>query len=177
MDYGFRLLYPGTAGAMALVKEEYGSFREMETTRFADSTPVRIRPGFLGDQFGIDKFLRYCAEYHDEPPRSQLMDYRCCMQESLGGNGRIGVFENASGTSLGFAWAGNFDGLHRMTFLLHPEVGEAGGRLLGDFARNGEAPAPLFIQEPGDTRSGFWMEAAGARRRCVLSNGAALWEF
>lgn len=177
MDYGFRLLYPGTAGAMALVKGEYGSFHKMASVLFAEPSPVRMRPGVLGDQFRIDKFLRYIQAFHDEGPKSQLMDYRCCMQEVLGGNGSIAIFENAVGAAAGFAWAGNIDSLHRMTFLLHPAALKDAGRFLREFCRKDSEPSPVFIQETGDERSPLWLSAAGGRRRCVLANGAALWEF
>lgn len=175
MDYGLKLIYPGTTGSMALVKPEWGSFNELDARLFADAAPIRFRPGVLGDQFRIDKFLRYCRAFHEEPPRSQLMDYRCCMQETLNGNGRIAVAENAAGAPVGFAWTGFFDGLQRMTFLLHPGAGDAGTRFLREF---GSGPdRPVFIQEAGDERSRSWMQSASAVCRCSLTGGAAVWQF
>ena len=175
MDYGLKLIYPGSVGPMALVKPEWGSFRELDDRLFADASPVRFRRGVLGDQFRIDKFLCYCRAFHEEPPKSQLMDYRCCMQETLGGNGRIAVAENTAGAPVGFAWAGLVDGLQRMTFLLHPRAGDAGARFLREFGS--AADRPVFIQEAGDERSRSWMRSASAVCRCDLPGGAAVWQF
>ena len=101
MDYGFKLIYGGTVGPMAIVSEEYPDFAALEARYLGDAVPVRFRPGVVGDQFMIDKFLHYCQKVYRDSPRADL-DYRCCMLECRAGNGHIMVAENSAGAAVAY---------------------------------------------------------------------------
>ena len=174
-DYGFAKLYPGENGDLALVKPPYATFAALEAAQFADPVPARVRPGVQGDQFRIDKFLAYSRAFHDAPPKSQFLDYRSCMLETLGGNGAVAVAENASGALLGFAWAGKADGLNRLTFLIHPAACESAGPLLLQYLRGRMEQTPVCLLEPGDGRGRRTRAAAAGKKLCTLPGGAELW--
>ena len=176
-DYGFQTIYGGKTGEMALVKPEPGSFSALDADCFDDVRPKLVRDGCLSDQFMIDKFLCYCRDFHETPPRNSLMDYRCCMQEVSGGNGKIAVVENAAGIAVGFAWAGNWEGIDRLTFLIHPRAIETAAELLlRVFELYGKRPL-LYLQNSGDTPAESLLAQAGACRKGGLSTGAMFWEL
>ena len=176
MDYGFKLIYGGTVGPMAIVKPEYPDFSALTKRYLADARPVRFRPGVVGDQFMIDKFLHYCPEVYNHSPRIDL-DYRCCMLECRAGNGHIMVAENADNTAVGFAWAGRFDGIDRLYMTLHPGAAPYCGEMLKQ-VREAHGGIPLcHIQYPKGAAYTPALEAAGARKLCTLAAGTSVWEF
>ena len=173
-DYGFRLLFGGKVGPMAIVKPECGDFPALERRLLGDAVPVRFRPGTVGDQFMVDKFLHYCAKVYRSSPD---LDYRCCMLECRHGNGRIAVAENAAGAPVGFAWAGALDGLDRLVMDIHPDAAPHCGDMLRQL-RADQGGGPLcHIQLPGGEAHTPALESAGARRLCTLGGGAAVWEL
>ena len=176
MDYGFKLIYGGTVGPMAIVKPEYPDFAALEERFLGDARPVRFRPGVVGDQFLIDKFLHYCKKVYRDSPRADL-DYRCCMLECRAGNGCIEVAENAAGALVGFAWAGRFDGVRRLFMKLHPDAAPHCGKMLTRLVRAGDGAPVCHLQLPKGAGWTPALEAAGARKLCTLADGSAVWEL
>ena len=176
MDYGFRLIFGGTVGPMAIVKPEYGTFAALEERFLGDARPAGFRPGAIGDQFAVDKFLHYCAKMYPRSPRGDL-DYRCCMIECRSGNGHIMVAENGLKIPVGFAWAGRYDGVERLFMAIHPEAAPYCGNMLKELrAVHGDVPL-CHLQLPSGKIHTPALEAAGARRLCTLAGGAAVWEL
>ena len=176
MDYGFKMIYGGAVGPMAIVSKEYPDFAALEARYLGDARPVRFRPGVVGDQFMIDKFLHYCARVYPNSPRIDL-DYRCCMLECRAGNGHIMVAVNAADTAVGFAWAGKFDGLDRLYMSIHPEAAPYCGEMLKEL-REVHGGIPLcHLQFPKGALHTPALEGAGARRLCTLAGGATVWEL
>ena len=175
-DYGFDMIFGGTVGPMAIVKPEYPDFAALEARYLGDAVPVRFRPGVVGDQFMIDKFLHYCAKVYRDSPRADL-DYRCCMLECRAGNGHIMVAENSAEVAVGFAWAGKFDGVDRLFMSIHPDAAPHCGEMLKQLrAVHGGVPI-CHLQLPKGAVHTPALESAGARKLCTLGGGASVWEL
>lgn len=175
-DYGFRLLFGGNVGPMAIVKPECGDFPALEGRFLGDAVPVRFRPGTVGDQFMVDKFLHYCAKVYRRSPAADL-DYRCCMLECRHGNGMVAVAENTAGAPVGFAWAGALDGMDRLVMALHPDAAPHCGDMLRRLRADQNGGPLCHIQLPGGEAHTPALEAAGARCLCTLGGGSVIWEL
>ena len=175
MDYGFQLVYGGTVGTMALVKKEYGSFNELDRKLLADVSFVRFRDALKSDQFVIDKFVRYSQAFRGVTVYSQMLDFRCCMLEYLNGNGVMRVGENSSGIAAGFAWAGTYNGINRLSFVIHPGTGAKGADLLKDLLEPWQSGPLFYFQNKDDVQGALLLEAAGFCSQSVLTDGTVVW--
>lgn len=171
MDYGFELVYGGTAGTMALVKKSHGSFSELDTGLLSDVKTVNCRPGTLGDQFIVDKFLRYDRDFHAREIFGQLLDFRCCSLETRNGNGTLSVAENASGAITGFAWGGSVNGIRRLSYLIHPRTTKEDGAMLLRHLVSQCSDPLLCFRRKDDAFGAMLLKEAGARIIDTLPDG------
>ena len=160
---------------MALVKKEYGSFNELDRKLLADVSFVRFRDALKSDQFVIDKFVRYSQAFRGVTVYSQMLDFRCCMLEYLNGNGVMRVGENSSGIAAGFAWAGTYNGINRLSFVIHPGTGAKGADLLKDLLAHWQSGPLFYFQNKDDVQGALLLEAAGFCSQSVLTDGTVVW--
>lgn len=175
VKHGFELIYGGSTGPLALVKN--GTFKTM-TEQFYNLSGGKclIREGAIGDQYECDKFLAYnpnvyCGKRNFRRGIASLLpDFCTAYQEVLSGNGKIFVAENAQGAIVAYAFVVNFYGNGILDFTWHGEYASEIPALLKKTIASAEFPFTLNLG-PDDQEKAALAKAAGM---CEILPGEGL---
>ena len=164
VNHGFELIYGGKTGPLALVKD--GTFATT-TAKFFDPAggPCTIREGSIGDQFECDKFLAYNRNVYlgkrnfRRGTANLVPDFCSAYQETLSGNGKVFVAENAHGAIAGYAYALNFCGNGIFDFTWHGDYASGIPELLRRTAGSVDFPVVLALDPEDREKSGLARKA------------------
>ena len=154
VNHGFELIYGGTTGPLALMKD--GTF-ESVTAKLFDPAGGKciIREGMIGDQFECDKVLAYSKNVYlgkrnlRRGIANLIPDFCTAYQEMLSGNGKVFVAENEHGAITGYAYALNFCGNGIFDFTWNGDYASEIPDLLRKTAASVDFPVVLAL-DPDD---------------------------
>ena len=178
IKFGFYLIYGGETGPLCFSKGK--SFLDEAKQVFSGGRTAEIRPGEIGDQFDLDKFLAYTPELWKRAlpvqcgPSASISDFRLAYQESVGGRGVVFSSLNDDGQCCGYAFAVLLSGLPVLDFMIHPACREGAGELIRRTAaafREKFHLDPLYYGHAADEEKNSLLREAGMKQTAVIPNG------
>lgn len=165
VNSGFKLIYGGTTGPLALVKN--GSFETFNASCCGkNGKPCIIREGTIGDQYDCDKNLAYCRNVYCGKRNFRrgmavlLPDFCTVYQEVLSGNGKVFVAETPEGAIIGYAFALKFYNNGIFDFTWNSDYASEIPALLKKTLESVDFPVTLSL-DPEDREKAELAKAAG----------------